>query len=90
MDQLVKALIKCKQLESLELNSNGIGKRGCTSLAKLLTHQETNLEVLDLPDNSIDDEAAAILVGSLARNATLKRLGLGGNRGISTDTETPL
>ena len=85
LEKLVYTLhTKCKSLRSLNLDDNGIGRKGCTLLAKLLKNEESKLEELHLYDNSLDSDCAIILADALLRNTTLKRLGLRGNRKINT------
>lgn len=83
LDQLVLALSRKKEFRRLYLDGNGIGRKGCTSLAKLLKDQESNLSWLWLQNNDIDDECVLILADSLVKNTKLARLELGTNNGIT-------
>jgi len=84
LDELVLVLGRSRKLTSLGLGHNGIGLRGCTSLARLLGNQDSNLTDFHLSANSIDDESAIILADSLAKNTKLRFLCLEGNNGITT------
>ena len=84
LDELCLALSRSRKLSSLGLMNNGIGLKGCTSLAKLLVNQDSNLTYLHLDINSIDDESAVILADSLAKNKKLEYLTLKGNNAIAT------
>ena len=53
LDQLVLAVNKSTKLKRLCLTATRIGIQGCRSLTKLLGNQESNLERLDLDQNSI-------------------------------------
>ena len=66
LDVLVLALSGSTKMTSLSLANNGIGQNGCTSLARLLENQGSNLEKLFLGRNSINDDSAVILTDSLA------------------------
>lgn len=79
LDELALTLNRGKALRSLQLNNNGIGWKGCVSLARLLRSQESNVEWLYLGRNSIDNDSAIILADSLKNNTKLKQLALGGN-----------
>ena len=65
---ILPALGTHSQLEKLQLNNMNLGRNGCTALANLLQLTFTQLHVLDLSDNDIDDEAVDILVGVLNNN----------------------
>mmetsp|Transcript_25195 Transcript_25195/g.46395 ORF Transcript_25195/g.46395 Transcript_25195/m.46395 type:complete len:444 (-) Transcript_25195:190-1521(-) len=84
LHELVRALKRSRKLLWLDFPGCEIGQRGCTSLARLLENHESNLETLNLGDNSIDDDSAIILVDSLVKNTKLKSLHLDGNNGINT------
>ena len=75
LDALVSALTKCKKLRHLSLSSTGIGQKGCASIVTLLKNP-TELEVLHLLYNSIDNECAVLLADVLSENYQLEELGL--------------
>lgn len=79
LDGLVLTLNRGKALRSLQLNNNGIGLKGCVSLARQLRSQESNVKWLYLGRNSIDNDSAIILADSLKNNTKLEQLALGGN-----------
>ena len=62
---ILPALRTHSQLEKLALLRMEVGRNGCTAIANLLQLTFTQLHVLDLRDNDIDDEAVDILVGVL-------------------------
>jgi len=73
----LSSLEKYKNLDSLRLRGNAIGKVGCESLATMLQDQSTRLRILDLSyNNTIGEEAAEILAHSLKYNTTLEDLSL--------------
>ena len=71
---LVPALMKHTKLKYLGLVYAEIGRRGCTSIAKLLEYPKSILEELDLSNNQIDDGCAIMLANSLSQNRTLTKL----------------
>ena len=72
-----------RHLKKLDLHWNNINVDGCRGLATLLQVGDAALTDLSLEGNKIDDDGVEILVNALQSNATLKRLGLRGNDGIS-------
>ena len=84
LDKLVVALMKCKSLKLLLLKSNGIGQKGCTSLAKLFKNKESNLRHFDVSHNFIEGKGAFLLAESLVGNMTLQTLQMWGRTGITT------
>lgn len=84
LDKLVEVVRRNSNMKSLWLENNGIGRRGCASLAKLLGKSQSTLESFRLGYNAIDDVAAARLASSLADNTTLVSLDLDMNHDIKT------
>ena len=76
---LVDVLGRSRHLTELILSNNGIGRNGCTSLARLLK-KNSSLKALNLNFNPITDECAAILAEGLANNTELNWLDLGENK----------
>jgi hypothetical protein len=72
-----------RHLKKLNLHWNNINADGCRGLATLLQVGDAALTDLYIDGNKIDDDGVEILVNALRSNATLKRLGLTGNDGIS-------
>jgi len=62
---------------------NGIGPRGCASLAKLLENPALVLTNLHLGESLIDDKSAIRLANALTNNNKLRTLCLHGNDGIT-------
>ncbi|KAL7535298.1 hypothetical protein ACHAXR_006396, partial [Thalassiosira sp. AJA248-18] len=90
LDQLVLALNRNRNLSFLSLCGTGIGPRGCTSLAKLLSNRESNLRDLELDFNSIDNKSTIVLADSLRKNTKLEELELGGNNAITSEGWTAM
>jgi Ran GTPase-activating protein (RanGAP) involved in mRNA processing and transport len=53
LDELIFALITKSNLRRVDLSGNGIGIRGCTSIAELLVNEEAKLDTLHLDENSV-------------------------------------
>mmetsp|Transcript_26434 Transcript_26434/g.55209 ORF Transcript_26434/g.55209 Transcript_26434/m.55209 type:complete len:329 (+) Transcript_26434:526-1512(+) len=64
------------QLTVIHLNGNHISRTGCIALGTLLRWTTTELEVLSLQGNSIDDEGVKVLVRALTNNKSLTTLDL--------------
>ena len=71
-DALVLALNRGRNLKTLCLDSNKIGRMGCSSLARLLRNQEPNIEELYVDRNTINYESTIVLADSLAEITNLK------------------
>lgn len=61
-------------LEALHLQQNHIRSMGCEALSSLLADQHSNLLLLNLLSNNVDDDGVNILVDSLVDNTKLKHL----------------
>ena len=71
-------------LTELHLPKCGIGQHGCASLATLLQgHSSRGPQVLNLCQNSINDQSARVLADFLDRNSRLITLNLNQNSGIT-------
>ena len=84
LDQLVLVLGRSRNLSVFRLSNCGIGRRGCTLLARLLENQESNLKYLHLGAISIDDESVVVLADSLSKNTELEYIALDRNNGITS------
>jgi len=75
LDLFLLALSKQKHLRSINLHHIGMGKNGCTSLAKLF-YQGTvcPLRKLELGMNRMNDAAVDVLLDTLARNPASSKL----------------
>mmetsp|Transcript_65617 Transcript_65617/g.211724 ORF Transcript_65617/g.211724 Transcript_65617/m.211724 type:complete len:198 (-) Transcript_65617:123-716(-) len=62
-----------KGLMRLELNCCGVGSAGAIALAEVLTDNKT-MQVVELMNNSIDDEGGKALLEMLKKNRKLKQL----------------
>lgn len=63
-------------LVELNLGGNGIKKKSCTALRKLLRNPSTKIQVLYLFNNYIDDACIDILFGGLVDNKSIKFINL--------------
>lgn len=63
-------------LRHLYLNSNGIGRKACMSLAKFIGSPNCSLESLFLSTNPVGDVGIRFLAAGLERNKSLQRLTL--------------
>ena len=80
---MVPALTNCNHLEVLDLWDNPtVTTRGWQSLATILEAPNSNLEVLDMLQNNIDDEAVASFANALTNNNKLHTMHLGSNTPI--------
>lgn len=70
-----------KQARSLDLVSNRVGQIGCETIAHQIMSQECRIEILNLEDNSLRDNAVHILCQALANanNSRLRVLNLSKN-----------
>ena len=80
---LVQSLSGHSLLRKLDLGYTNLGKHGCSALADLLRNPNTNLRVLDLTSNHLDDTEAAVLSTGMADNTTLKEINLSNNSNIT-------
>ena len=83
---LCQALVQERHsgLTELHLPECGIGQHGCASLATLLQgHSSRGPQVLNLRQNTSNDQSARVLVHFLNRNSRLMTLDLAGNSGIT-------
>lgn len=71
------------QLTVIHLNGNRIGRTNCIALGTLLRWTTTELEVLSLQGNSIDDEGVKVLTSTLTNNTRLTTLDLSYNPWVS-------
>lgn len=85
VSKLIQSIqVNCKTLKYLSLNNNSCSTFTVTSLSSLLREGVVPLEYLDLSWNNLGTENAAILLQSLARHFTLKKLILNYN-GINSN-----
>ena len=77
--QNISTLENYTNLTHLILDKNNIGIDRCQSVARLLQNEDSNLTLLNLNDNGIDDEGIKILTTSLKHNKKLSGLCLKGN-----------
>ncbi|KAL7523759.1 LOW QUALITY PROTEIN: hypothetical protein ACHAXR_001261 [Thalassiosira sp. AJA248-18] len=61
-------------LSTLDLQGNKIGRNGCAALASLLSNPDSELKVLCLKHNNIEDIGVASLADGLAKNDKLECL----------------
>ena len=66
-------------LEDLGLDSNNIGNAGCNAIATLLEDPNSNIRVLNLAQNNIDNEGTTTIANSLINNDKLQKLNLYSN-----------
>ena len=71
------------QLTELVFMGMNIGRNECTALSTLLRCTTTQLQLLDLSGNRIDDEGVNVLVNALTNVKTLQELDLRSNRLIT-------
>ena len=84
IEALVPALKNCYHLGKLWIcNNPSITTRGWQSLATIVEAPNSNLEVLDISENSVDDEAVAAFANALMNNHTLHTLYLDNNPSIT-------
>ena len=84
IEALVPALANCNQLNELYISDNpSITTKGWQSLATILEAPNSNLEVLDMSQNNVNDEPVASFASALANNHTLHTLYLDNNRSIT-------
>jgi len=79
---IITALSVHPQIERLTFTRMNIDRNECTALATLLRCTTTQLQLLELYGNNIDDEAIGLLVPALCGH-TLRDLKLGSNRSIT-------
>ena len=80
IEALVPALATCSHLKELHLFTNpSVTTKGWQSLATILEAPNSNLCLLYIARNNIDDEAVASFASSLANNCTLTTLYLNDN-----------
>mmetsp|Transcript_24978 Transcript_24978/g.42799 ORF Transcript_24978/g.42799 Transcript_24978/m.42799 type:complete len:476 (-) Transcript_24978:144-1571(-) len=70
----------CKNLEHLSLEGNWIGRRGYSSVAKLLQEENPPVRYLDLTFTGMRDAEAELVASSLKQNTSLNHLRLEGNK----------
>lgn len=80
---IIEALGRHAQLESIELYGNDIGRAGCFALAKAFHWETTNVQTLGLGQNSIEDEGMEAMMPALAKSSNLRVLNLTGNTSIT-------
>ena len=81
-NELLEALAGHVGLMKIAIQSIPIDTNGFKALSALLRNPRSNIKVLYLEDNEIDDERAKTLSSGLSRNSTLAELNLSGNRNI--------
>ena len=66
--------LKCDEslLTELNLRNTGVGEEDCTQLALLMSN--TNMEVLDVSDNSLSSSSVDSIISGLLQNSTLQAL----------------
>jgi len=82
VSDIIAALSMHPQLEALRLTDVGIGINECTALATLIRCTTTQLKILNLGRNNIDDEGLD-LVDALANGNNIQELCLPYNRSIT-------
>mmetsp|Transcript_4579 Transcript_4579/g.10343 ORF Transcript_4579/g.10343 Transcript_4579/m.10343 type:complete len:616 (-) Transcript_4579:81-1928(-) len=85
---IVNALAKHNNLRKLSLELDNDGVEWCDALAQLLLNPNSNLEELDLTNNRFDNNGATALGNAFAKNNTLKKFSLVGDRSNTTITST--
>ena len=83
LDGLVEALGSSRNLREVSFTECHIGLKGCNSIANLLKDKRSNLAVIYLANNAIDDECVTLLVESLTANTKLRKLNLNRNMDIA-------
>jgi len=81
---IVTALSMHPNLQHIDFEGNCVGRNGCIAMATLLEHSVTQLEVLDLGSNELDDEGIDALVPALKKCSHLNTLRLFNNSSITT------
>jgi len=72
IDTLVPVLKNCRNLDTLRLCGNpAITTKGWQQLASILESPNVSIKDLNIEENNIDDEAAAVFATSLVNNRTL-------------------
>jgi len=80
IEALVAAFTNCNRLEQLYLSNNpSITARGWQRVATILEAPNSNLHVLFITRNNVDDEVAAALASALKNNHKLQTLNMNGN-----------
>ena len=80
---IITSLSMHPQLTELVFVGMNIGRNECTALSTLLRCTTTQLQLLDLSGNRIDDEGVNVLVNALTNVKTLQELDLRSNRLIT-------
>ena len=83
VDRLIQVLRQSEKVEILSLDRNGIGQRGCASIATMLKDPQSNLQRIWLAGNHLTDESLITLAHSLADNTRLAQLSVGVNNQIT-------
>lgn len=73
-----------RYLLELGLAANKIGRKGSSSLCHLLKNSESNIHLLDLQGNELDDECIINLNDALGEKSTVKVLYLGYQRHLTS------
>ena len=81
---IITALSMHPQLTKLNLSDANIGRNECTALATLLRCTATQLQLLNLKGNGIDDEGMGLLLPAL-RGHALQELHVGSNPSITSN-----
>jgi len=81
---IVTALSMHPNLQHIDFEGNRLGRNGCIAMAILLEHSVTQLEVLDLGSNELDDEGIDALVPALKNCSHLNILRLFNNPSITS------
>ena len=81
--RISQGLAQMRNVTTLFLGGNNIGREGCEIVASLLTRDDMLLTTLYLGRNSLDDECMRILAEALRRNDRLSYLGLSDNEAIT-------
>ena len=75
IDTLVPVLSKCTKLQELYIdNSPSITTRGWHHIATLLEAPDSNLKILSINRNNVDDQVLTFMVDALANNNSLESL----------------
>ena len=90
---IITALSIHPQLDELDLIGMSIGRSECTALSTLLRCTTTQLQILNLRDNNIDDEGVEVLVnaanGLQELDLSYNRITIQGWKAVSTLLEGP-
>ena len=81
---IITALSMHRRLQHIDFEYNLLRNNGCIAMATLLQHSVTQLQVLDLGSNEVEDEGIDALVPALKSCRDLKTLRLCDNPSITS------